>query len=419
MEDGKTKLKLCIVSTGDYFSNYGGGEVYVRNIVDGFHSMRFDRCIEMFVLQSGQKLQMREHGGIKIYDIGNQNDAYTVLSAEHPDIVHANGLFETIVPTCRLLGIKCVVTIHDCMYICPVYTHIDYRDRLCSKPMAINNCLRCYLKKIKFGKAFSPVVKNIADEKYIQLGRWLDTKPFVLLATPIGQAALKIQNKVDYWNDNICSADRVILLSNRMVRAAISNGLNPSKIKLIPNGIPEPDVDTAFPSAEKSVKFYYVGRVCYSKGVHILLSAFKNIKLDNCELHIIGDDNNDYSSRLKKKHSSDKRIVWHGVVEHNELMNLAKHFHVMVHPSIGNECCPLSIAEALSIGKCVIATKCGGPEDQIIDGENGWLVEPNNVGELTKAMSDFIEKPSSPRMIKYVTLEEHLGQLMQTYEEIV
>jgi len=69
--------------------------------------------------------------------------------------------------------------------------------------------------------------------------------------------------------------------------------------------------------------------------------------------------------------------------------------------------------------KKVIATKCGGPEDQIIENENGWLVAPNNVNEMNKAMSNFIENPSSPRMIKYVTMEEHLNQLINTYKEIM
>jgi len=54
MEQRKMNLKLCIVSTGDFFSNYGGGEVYVRSLVDGFHNMRSSNCIELFVLQFGQ-----------------------------------------------------------------------------------------------------------------------------------------------------------------------------------------------------------------------------------------------------------------------------------------------------------------------------------------------------------------------------
>jgi len=125
--------------------------------------------------------------------------------------------------------------------------------------MTIKNCLRCYLNKIKYGKVFFPIVKNINDEKYIKIGKSLDTKPFILLITPIGQAALKIQRKIDFWKENICSADRVILLSNRMVGASISNGLDPSKIKLIQNGIPAPTIDTTFPSTDKGIKFYFVG----------------------------------------------------------------------------------------------------------------------------------------------------------------
>lgn len=46
----------------------------------------------------------------------------------------------------------------------------------------------------------------------------------------------------------------------------------------------------------------------------------------------------------------------------------------------------ITIVEAMQMGRAVIATKGFGPEDYIIHGETGLLVEPNSVDDLTNAI---------------------------------
>ena len=48
-----------------------------------------------------------------------------------------------------------------------------------------------------------------------------------------------------------------------------------------------------------------------------------------------------------------------------------------------------ALVEAMAAGLPVIATKSGGPEDIVQNGQNGWLVEADSVSELADAMSDF------------------------------
>ena len=54
----------------------------------------------------------------------------------------------------------------------------------------------------------------------------------------------------------------------------------------------------------------------------------------------------------------------------------------MVHPAICLEVYGISIAESLSMGRPVLATRCGGAEMQVKDGYNGWLISPNSVSEM-------------------------------------
>ena len=52
----------------------------------------------------------------------------------------------------------------------------------------------------------------------------------------------------------------------------IRNGLDEKKIIVIPHGIPLPSNASSLSSiGNECVKFFYVGRICYVKGIHVLL----------------------------------------------------------------------------------------------------------------------------------------------------
>jgi glycosyltransferase involved in cell wall biosynthesis len=48
---------------------------------------------------------------------------------------------------------------------------------------------------------------------------------------------------------------------------------------------------------------------------------------------------------------------------------------------------PLSMLEAMSVGLAVIATPVGGIPDVLRDGEDGYLVPPGSLGELSRRIN--------------------------------
>jgi len=79
------------------------------------------------------------------------------------------------------------------------------------------------------------------------------------------------------------------------------------------------------------------------------------------------------------------------------------------------------VNESLSAKIPVITSRCGGPEDMIIDGVNGFVVEPNNIGQL----ADKIEKILKKREILidlnptvYFTFEEHMKKIIELYNQV-
>ena len=157
-----------------------------------------------------------------------------------------------------------------------------------------------------------------------------------------------------------------------------------------------------------------------------MLKAFNQL-VPNAELHLIGGAGNkteeQYIRRLKKIYSHNQRIIWHGKVESREVNRLIAQFDIMVHPAIFLEVFGLTIAEALALGKPVIATRCGGAEMQIKDGLNGWLVEPNNADALRDILGKIINHPeilltiSKNRPFCVQSIEDHVKKLIDLYEE--
>ena len=60
----------------------------------------------------------------------------------------------------------------------------------------------------------------------------------------------------------------------------------------------------------------------------------------------------------------------------------------MVFPSLFSEGCPLSMLEAMAMGKAVIASRVAAIPEIVRHGENGWLVNPGSSAEIATAIQE-------------------------------
>lgn len=83
----------------------------------------------------------------------------------------------------------------------------------------------------------------------------------------------------------------------------------------------------------------------------------------------------------------------------------------------------LNIAEALALGKPVLATRCGGAEMQIKEGVNGWLVPPNDPMALAEKINAIIKNPgvieNMSRNCEATSVEKHCDCLLEIYSNVV
>lgn len=137
---------------------------------------------------------------------------------------------------------------------------------------------------------------------------------------------------------------------------------------------------------ESTIVFGNVGRLHIQKGQQYLLKAFDHVRRQqpNCNLWFIGDG--DLRHDLEKL-AHDLNIVdsvrFLGV--RTDIPDLLTAIDVFVLPSLW-EGQPVSLLEAMTAGKPVIASNVDGIVDILVNEENGLLVPTKDSVRLAKAM---------------------------------
>jgi len=237
-----------------------------------------------------------------------------------------------------------------------------------------------------------------------------------------------ICNKLDEVKNIGNYAAKIIAPSPAIREALIRNGIPNEKTIMIPHGIPLPKAEYVIShEAHQPLRLIYVGRINHVKGLHVLLDACCGLPEESYELHVVGSAatklEQRYLAKLKQRYSS-LNVTWHGQKDPDDVYQILGESDVMVHPTICLEVFGLNIAESLAMGCPVVATRCGGAENQIQDGANGLLVPPNDPLALRQAIQELIDEPELIQEMSGQTgtvrsIEQHVLDLEKVYQECI
>ncbi len=412
-------MRVAVVASGDFFSDYGGGQVYVRNIVDEL-TRHSEIATTIISFNTNQQPLIKKYKDIQVHVVNNGTTLLFAIKTIRPDIVHANGEKLLLAKICKELDIPCIVTAHHGGLVCPAGALLNTDDEICNIPADYSHCLKCYLRNTPTGLFWYPLLNEYSQKNYCCIGERLEQLPFVPFITPIGRTGLIVTQKLNDWKELAATATHFIAPSNAIAEALKRNGCPSDKITVIPHGIPIHHTSYIIHHTSY-ISFYYVGRINYIKGIHILLKAFSSINNQNIRLHLIGGAGNKserhYMRRLQRQYKRDNRIIWHGKIPSEQMLETIKHYHCLVHPTICLEIFGLDIAEALAQNKYVIATRCGGAEMQIHDENEGMIVKPNNVKALQTAIKQYINHPiQSSAQVQ--SIDDHVTELIKIYKSV-
>lgn len=149
------------------------------------------------------------------------------------------------------------------------------------------------------------------------------------------------------------------------------------------------------PSLGSDVSFVFVGRLLIDKGVRDYFQAAKIVRKHrpNVKFYLVGGLDLENPNGISREELAS--YIESGIVEYvGYTKNVAEWIarsHVFVLPSFYREGFPRSTQEAMAIGRPVITTNVPGCRDSVVDGQDGFIVNPWDASELAEKMHYFID----------------------------
>ena len=206
-------------------------------------------------------------------------------------------------------------------------------------------------------------------------------------------------------------------------------GVKNSTWEVMPNIVHERFFSSQMEARDEKNSFVFINIALLTpnKGVRFLIKAFAKALASQPNLKLkIGGDGSEHAAlvELAQELVVENNIDFFGMLSRKQVVvqMLASDVFVL---SSQYETFGVVVIEALALGKPVIATRCGGPEDIICD-DNGILVPVNDVDALAAAMleiynnrglynSQKIRSDCSAQYSEEVIVEK----LMQVYSDVL
>lgn len=155
-------------------------------------------------------------------------------------------------------------------------------------------------------------------------------------------------------------------------------------------------------------KLVYIGNYIQGKGQQYAIEAFARVAetFPEIELHFYGGDmgldkNKKYKQMLQElaqKFPCSDRIVFNGFIKDTERVLQEGYMALNFSDS---ESFSMTCLEASAAGLSMVVTNSGGPQEIIVDGETGYLVEKGNVQQMADSIRDLLNNIHKNRVFGY------------------
>src|SRR5262249_37892313 len=213
-------------------------------------------------------------------------------------------------------------------------------------------------------------------------------------------------------------ADLLLVLSEKAEETFRFAGFPKSKLFRMSRGV---DVERFHPGSKpKHFRVLFVGALIKRKGVHLLLEAWKKLKVSQAELWLAGYPHPEIQPYIKDLPESIKVLGFNQRVE-----ELYRQSSIFVFPS---ECEGSAKAtyEAAASGLAQITTRESG--DVVVDGLNGIIIPPNSGDSICEAlltlynnqdMTESMGKAGRERVVKHFTWDHFRRRILEAYRAVI
>jgi glycosyltransferase involved in cell wall biosynthesis len=311
------------------------------------------------------------------------------VRAIKPDVVHVHcvqGMGVGLLDICQAEGIPYVVTLHDAWWIC-------------ARQFMITPAMKyCHQKTINLDVCNSLCVSRVDNEPR--------------------QERLK---------EALAGAAMLLSPSKFFRDLYIQNGFDRGTTVVNKNGVKAPmRARSTSNEVNRRLRFGYVGGDSHIKGAHLLKKFFASTPYTNYELAVVDNTLNlgmsSISTRLWACTGTLKVIPAYTQDTIDEFFD---GIDVLLFPTQWKESFGLTVREALIRDVWVVATDAGGVAEDIVDGENGSIVDfDDSEAGLNAVLTGMLAEPSryfrhvNPYASRIRTFEQQAAELVDLLRSV-
>lgn len=333
------------------------------------------------------------------YSLEAKRKIRALIQKEKPEIAHLHNIYHQISPS--ILGvlkkhkIPMVMTVNDYKLICPNYQLFQH-NKVCEKCKSLKY-YHCFFNKCVKDSYLASLV-NTLEMYFHKIFRFYER----------------------YVNIFICPSDF-------MRQKLIEWGLPQAKLVTLPYFIEEEyftPLDSKrlmrFTPLEKKDYILFFGRLSPEKGLDLLISVMQ--KLPEIKLKIAGEgpERKKLEDYVQKNHIFNVQFL--GFRQGDELKKIIQKSRFVVVPSVWQEVFGLVVLESFNLGKAVLASRKGGLQEIIREGNTGFFFQ--NAAELAKKIQSLYQNREitqkigqrARREIRHYNPEVYYQKLMKIYQ---
>lgn len=192
-----------------------------------------------------------------------------------------------------------------------------------------------------------------------------------------------VENKVaELYCNYFPKVDAFHAVSIAIAKEAEKYGANPEKIKIVYSGLPKNQNTVKNTTVVKEIipfQILSVGRAHWIKGYNYALDSCAILKKQGFQFHysIIGAKDVEELEFQKNNLGLNDCVTFSKNVSHKTVLEMMQKADLLLLPSV-EEGIANVILEAMQLQKTILTTNCGGMEEIVTDGKNGFLMPIRN-----------------------------------------
>ncbi len=364
------------------------------------------------------------------------------LDKARPEIVHIGHLTllsTLIVDELKRRDIPVVMTLHDYWLLCPRGQLLRGSLEVCENPetapceecqklqlavsgpsRAAHNLYVKFTETLGINLAF---LKKPLRALYLAMSRHKEADAL----SKEGVFAAHMQKRREHMRALCEKIDLFIAPSNFLRERFLKFGVAPEKMEYSDYGFDTAPFKRFRKKPSTTVRFGFVGSLIPSKGVHVLLRAFRDLKMGNAVLNVFGDfapyyEHENYETEIREL-ADAPGVSLRGPYDNTRVAETFAEIDALIVPSIWYENSPLAIHEAFLSHTPVITSNAGGMAELVRHEKSGLLFQMGEGASLREAMARIVRENDLVEKLRegippVKTIQEDAKEMMERYMRV-